>query len=151
MAKKRLASKIKKRKPLILWVVLFLCAAFLLTLVYQSKTVSEKKQIASSTITYEGITPCADCTGIKTTLKINSSPSTYSLNLNYEGKNTSYTETGTWTLSNDSGRGIYTLSPSTSNGQKTMYQILNATQIRQLDGDGNPIPESMPFTLTKTQ
>lgn len=104
--------------------------------------------------TYTGVTPCADCPGINTTLTLNEAPdgdpSTYSLNLTYQDRDTDFTETGKWTLSTWKGKPLITLVPQDS-AQVTYYEVLSKNQVRQLDGDRNPIPESMPFTLTKEE
>ncbi len=103
--------------------------------------------------TYTGVTPCADCSGITTTLMLNENntgnPTTYLLNLSYQERDTTATETGKWTVSTWKNKPLITLVPQDS-AQVTYYQVLNSTQIRQLDGDRNEIPDSMPFTLTKT-
>lgn len=102
--------------------------------------------------TYTGTTPCADCPGINTSLTLNENnygnPTTYSLSLDYQGRDTSFTEKGAWTVSTWKNKPLITLVPQDST-QVTYYEVLSSSQIRQLDGDRNPIPESMPFTLTK--
>lgn len=102
--------------------------------------------------TYTGVTPCADCPGIDTTLTLNENaygnPTTYSLSLVYQERDSSFTETGAWTLSTWKNKPLITLVPKES-AQVTYYEVLSNNQIRQLDGDRNPIPESIPFTLTK--
>lgn len=101
---------------------------------------------------YSGVTPCADCSGIDTKLMLNTdtlgAPSTYKLKLTYQGRDTSFTEDGTWTTHELNGEDIITLTPK-GKEQTTSYMVLNNSQIRQLDGDLQPIPTSMPFTLTK--
>ena len=102
--------------------------------------------------TYTGTTPCADCPGINTTLTLQENsygnPTTYSLKLDYEERYTTSTEKGVWTVSTWKNKPLITLVPQDST-QITYYEVLSSNQIRQLDGDRNPIPESMPFTLTK--
>lgn len=102
--------------------------------------------------TYTGVTPCADCPGIDTSLTLNENmygnPTTYSLTLNYQERDTTFTETGTWTVSTWKNKPLITLVPKEST-QVTYYEVLGNNQIRQLDGDRNQIPDSMPFTLTK--
>lgn len=102
---------------------------------------------------YTGTTPCADCPGIKTTLTLSESasghPTTYTLSLDYIDRDTKYTEKGKWTQSIWKNKTLITLVPQDS-AQVTYYQVLSPTEIRQLDGERNDIPDSMPFTLTKT-
>lgn len=101
---------------------------------------------------YSGVTPCADCSGIDTKLLLSEdqygTPTSYKLKLSYQGRDTTVTETGTWSVSLLNGDTVITLMPK-NNEQKTSYEVLNKNQIRQLDGDMQPIPTSMPFTLTK--
>lgn len=104
--------------------------------------------------TYTGTTPCADCPGIKTELTLNENnagyPTTYSLKMDYIDRDVVSTETGKWTQSVWKKNTLITLVPSGS-AQVTYYIVLGPNEIRQLDGDRNPIPEAMPFTLTKQQ
>ncbi|HMS22847.1 MAG TPA: copper resistance protein NlpE [Candidatus Levybacteria bacterium] len=123
----------------------------LLFLVVVKKTQEKTNPTPPQTTVYSGTTLCADCTGIKTTLTIYNTPPTYVLHMEYEGKDTSLTEKGTWTIKNaknDSSHQMYVLNPKVG-GAKTLYEILSQNQIRQLDGEGNPIPETLPFTLTR--
>lgn len=70
--------------------------------------------------TYEGVLPCADCGGIKTTLKINED-TTYELRSEYEGReNGVVEESGVYTVLN--GEVIELTTPSS--GNKTYYKIL---------------------------
>ncbi|MBP6913208.1 MAG: copper resistance protein NlpE N-terminal domain-containing protein [Candidatus Levybacteria bacterium] len=123
----------------------------LLFFVIVKKTQDSNHAVVSQTVTYSGTTLCADCTGIKTQLTIYNTPPKYTLHMEYEGKDTSITEQGTWiikSLKNNPEKEMYVLNPKVG-GPKTLYEILNKNQIRQLDGDGNPIPETLPFTLTR--
>ena len=65
--------------------------------------------------TYEGILPCADCGGIKTTLKINSD-ATYDLRSEYLGE-----ENGVYNMI---GENIIEL-VTPSSGAKTYYKVLD--------------------------
>lgn len=71
--------------------------------------------------TYEGILPCADCDGIKTTLKINND-ATYDLKSEYlKKKSAVFTESGTYRVISD--KIIELTTPSS--GDKTYYKILD--------------------------
>lgn len=143
------SSSIHNRQFLTLFII-FLVSALIFLIIYKNNnTVSSYS--TPTKVTYSETTPCADCIGIKTTLTLKD-PNTYSLNLVYEGKNTSFTETGTWTKEiwkTNPPKQVYVLSAQ-NNGNKTYYEVKNANKIRQLNGDGNEIPENLPFTLTKT-
>lgn len=133
------------------FLILLFFFSCLLFFIVVKKTQEVPEVTTPQTTTYSGTTPCADCTGIKTILTIHDTPPTYVLHMEYEGKDTSITEKGTWiveNLKNNSSKKMYVLSPKVG-GAKTLYEILNQNQIRQLDGNGNPIPESLPFTLTR--
>lgn len=71
--------------------------------------------------TYEGTLPCADCEGIKTTLKINDD-TTYELRSEYLGKKDgTFEESGVYRIV--SGNVIELITPSS--GDKTYYKILD--------------------------
>ncbi|ADV44348.1 copper resistance protein NlpE [Bacteroides helcogenes] len=71
--------------------------------------------------TYEGTLPCADCGGIKTTLKINSD-TTYDLRSEYLGKkNGIFEESGIYNIV---GENIIEL-VTPSSGDKTYYKVLD--------------------------
>jgi uncharacterized lipoprotein NlpE involved in copper resistance len=85
--------------------------------------------------TYEGTTPCADCPGIKTVLKLNEDK-TYSLSRTYlgepEGEN-EFKEDGTFTW-NDAGSKI-----TLKTEDVPMLVKIGENQLWMLDGDGNPV------------
>lgn len=83
-------------------------------------TVKEQVKAADFYGTYEGILPCADCEGIKTTLTINKDK-TYSLKSDYIGEKDGVFESS----------GVYEMIDKTlielitpSSGEKTYYKIL---------------------------
>lgn len=139
-------------RRLLLWLLLLISIVLLFNVMYQQNQRSSQVVPQTTSTSYTGTTPCADCSGIKTTLTLSQNPNSYALNLVYEGKDTSFTENGTWSQSQwktNPEKMVYTL--TSNKGNKTYYEVLSPTQIRQLDGDGNAIPSSLPFTLTKTQ
>lgn len=72
--------------------------------------------------TYEGTLPCADCGGIRTTLKINSD-TTYELRSEYLGKkNGVFEESGIYNII---GENIIEL-VTPSSGEKIFYKVLDA-------------------------
>ena len=159
--KRRAVKRTKKSSPdlvlrIFLGFIVFL-AIFAVTFVIcatynfagESKIVIDNKSLVS---TYVGVTPCADCEGIKTELSLYTNPNTYTETLTYLGKNTDFTETGTWTITqgkNNPQTVVYKLTSNGKNSTTTYYEVINDEQIRQLDGDGNAIPSDLPFTLTK--
>lgn len=85
-----------------------------------TKTVSSKNKIADFYGTYEGTLPCADCSGIRTTLRINND-TTYELRSEYLGmKDGVFEECGVYRIM--SGNIIELITPSS--GDKTYYKII---------------------------
>lgn len=83
--------------------------------------------------TYEGVLPCADCEGIKTTLTVNED-TTYELRSEYLGKKDDnvFEECGVYNILNEDI--IELITPSS--GVKTYYKILE-NAIALSDSDGN--------------
>lgn len=83
--------------------------------------------------TYEGVLPCADCEGIKTTLTINED-TTYELKSEYLGKKDDnvFEECGVYNILNEDI--IELITPSS--GRKTYYKILE-NAIALSDSEGN--------------
>jgi hypothetical protein len=110
--------------------------------------------------TYEGITPCADCPGIRTDLTlVKDTPSaafgTYRLSLTYLDRDVEpYVAAGTWTTEHgtpeDPEAVVFVLDPDKPD-RAQRYRKLDDTSIRQLDRDGREIDPSLPFTLTLLQ
>ena len=99
---------------------------------------------------YSGKLPCADCSGIDATLTM-SSNNTYTQVYVYEGKNTSFTEKGTWKeikgTPKDPGALVYQLIPE-GTGNKTYYAV-DGNQLKPLDDTMKEI--SSPFNLNLTR
>ncbi len=102
-------------------------------------------------VVYKGVSPCADCSGINTTLTLNydgsnNTSGTYTMVMVYQGKSVQpVTETGTWSGgSND----IITLTPSGANSQPQYFKQTNAYTLEGLDGDQQPLPASVSYTLS---
>ncbi|MGN6341828.1 MAG: copper resistance protein NlpE N-terminal domain-containing protein [Ginsengibacter sp.] len=80
---------------------------------------------------YAGVTPCADCPGIKTTIYIKDD-STFIENLEYLDREVSFSDTGTWKVVNK----IVTVSfPS----HKSYFRILSDSSIAILDAERRQI------------
>lgn len=139
------------RRRILLWFLLFLSVVFLFVIGYQAVTNQDVPvpTVDTQVGTFTGTTPCADCSGIMTTLTLNKLPNTYILRMVYVGKNTSATESGTWSMSEKGNpeKTIYTLTSTA--GANSYYEQLNPNQVRQLDANGNELPANLPFTLTR--
>lgn len=133
--------------------VIFLVASLLFIVSYKNANISSQSLSQPvSPVTFSGTTPCADCSGIKTALTLSHNPQTYTLYLEYEGRDTTFKEIGEWSKSvwkTNPAKTVYTL--TSKNGNKMYYEEVNNNQIRQLDEDGNEIPATLPFTLTKNK
>jgi len=111
----------------------------------------------SKTTTYEGVLPCADCSGLKTELTLNrnassSAPETYKLRETYLGKSAgTRTTTGKWTIvrgtPDNPDATVYQLNPDKPQ-EVTNFLVVNDNQIRQLDRDRQEIKSTLNFTLT---
>lgn len=134
--------------------------AFALAILALVPPTPKMQQAASDTspLVYEGVTVCADCPGIETRLLLtpntpSSAEGTYQLSLTYIDRETNgpYVESGIWTTERgtqtDPDATVYALYRD-NEGVPTRYRVVNATTIRQLDGDGNEIDASVPFDLT---
>ncbi len=91
--------------------------------------------------TYKGVLPCADCSGIDTTLVI--TPDGYKETLIYQGKNTSYTNEGLWIFksSDDANVTYLTFRPFGSQSQDFVYQYNNGN-LTVVDANGNPLTDT---------
>ncbi|MBS9781874.1 MAG: copper resistance protein NlpE N-terminal domain-containing protein [Gammaproteobacteria bacterium] len=97
---------------------------------------------------YKGTLPCADCSGIETTVTLNNDK-TYEKLEKYLGKdNANFQEKGTFAFTNDKKQIILTDSSQT----KTYYAI-DKNQIILLGNDGKPssLPMADQYRLSKVQ
>lgn len=76
---------------------------------------------------YYGITPCADCPGIETTIYFNPE-SVFIETLKYQERNSSFSDTGRWSISNH----LITVSFS-KGGSERFYLVKNDSSIAMLD------------------
>lgn len=84
-------------------------------------SVNNKEESVAYCGTYKGTLPCADCVGIKTTLKINGD-NTYNLRSEFLGKKEAvFIESGTYDIID--GNIIELITPSS--GDKSYYKILD--------------------------
>jgi len=83
--------------------------------------------------TYEGVLPCADCEGIKTTILLNEDE-TYKFSSEYLGKNYKSDESGKFTWSADGND----ITIKFKDGESTSY-VVGENQLVQLDQEGKQI------------
>lgn len=101
--------------------------------------------------TYKGVLPCADCSGIDTTLVLNPDK-TFELTEIYQGKNDDdpFVTKGSWELETGTPQNpqaqVYVL--TTETGEKYNYLVDGANKLTSLDSDKNPI--DAPFNLSLT-
>ena len=112
----------------------------------------------SGTTIYEGVLPCADCSGLKTELTLiknarTDAPEIYRLRETYLGKPAKpLMSTGKWMIlrgipGNDDAT-IYQLNPDKQQEIRN-FLVVNDNQIRQLDRDMKEIESTLNFTLTR--
>ena len=82
---------------------------------------------------FYGVTPCADCPGIETTLFFNPD-SVFIESLKYQERNSSFSDTGRWRIS----KNLVTVSFS-NGGNKRFYLVKNDSAITILDANKKEI------------
>ena len=92
--------------------------------------------------TFEGVTPCADCPGIRLTINVRQDR-TYTLRRIYLERSTSFEEHGTWSY--DAQRSLLTLTPP--KGAPERFRVTFESTLHMLDTNDKPLPSSMPSTL----
>jgi NlpE N-terminal domain len=107
--------------------------------------------------TYHGVLPCADCPGIDTTVKLfgadaQATHGVYMTKNTYQERNSSYTETGTWTLEkgtpDDASASVYVLKNKTGNGVTDFLRV-GDDEIKQLDNNRKPFSGTVNFSLKR--
>jgi len=128
--------------------------------IYQflQKELEPTSQISGISDTYVGTLPCADCSGLQTTLELhknnmNDLSGTYTLKQVYLEKSVApLTENGNWTIINETASlkdvTIYQLT-SIQNQDISYYLVLDTDHIKLLDPQGNEIPSPLNFTLNR--
>ncbi|MDR0659901.1 MAG: copper resistance protein NlpE [Prevotellaceae bacterium] len=97
--------------------------------------------------TYEGVVPCADCSGIDTKLTLNSDY-TYSMTATYQGKGDGnvFKRTGKWKI--NESLDVVTLDFDKPQ-DLTKYKIVDNNTLQMLDKEGKEITSSHNYFLTK--
>lgn len=105
-----------------------------------TQSIAEQREIITEDIsyigTYEGVLPCADCGGIKTTLTVEKS--SYTLEEEYQGKGT-FSSKGT--ASYDETKHLLTLTNSDDAKDIRYYQVIENNLV-MLNADGSTISDT---------
>ena len=84
---------------------------------------------------YQGFTPCADCFGVKTSLALNKTTSSYILITQFAGKSErEFVEKGKFTV--DDNNNVITLTPR--KGTTAQQYLVGDGTLTQLDNNGKP-------------
>lgn len=94
----------------------------------------EKSQQDSFSGKYSNVIPCADCPGIETTVSFNAD-STFIENMKYLERNSSFSDTGRWRISNK----IIMVSFPSKSSLHRFYRIKSDSVIAILDADKKEI------------
>jgi predicted secreted protein len=107
---------------------------------------------------FSGMMPCADCSGIRTTLTLDrdtqDAPTTYTMSEIYVGRPAAKNPetSGTWTIvrgdASDKSATVYQLHPTESTVVSSFVKVSD-TELRLLDGSLGEIPASVPHTLKR--
>lgn len=129
-----------------------LFVGFILGVIIYHQILSQAKpQPATVVATYAGKLPCADCSGITSTIKL-MSDHTYQESDVYIGKNTTFNANGYWMvvqgIPGNPTASSYQLAPY-GQSTNTFYEIVSENKITQLDQNRNPISSPFNQTLTK--
>lgn len=133
-------------------VVVPLLVGFVLGLIVYHQLINQTtSQAPTLTASYAGKLPCADCSGINTTIKLYSDH-TYQESDVYIGKDTTFAANGYWMLvkgiPNNPTVSTYQLAPY-GQSTNTFYEINSEKTIKQLDQNRNEISSPFDMTLTK--
>lgn len=105
---------------------------------------------------FVGTIPCADCPGIETELTLtrkdaHAAEGSYQLRSTYLERGPPIESSGAWTslrgTPQDENATVYALDPDRP-GHEQYFLKLGDDQVRMLDGERNPIPSDLNFTLT---
>jgi inhibitor of cysteine peptidase len=108
---------------------------------------------------YRGLLPCADCSGIETDLWLYAKDpkelvdTGYKMTMVYQGKGTSFEETGTWSVSHGTPDNkdaiVYQL--KAANGSVQQFLHAGARKLIMLDAEGRRLPATLPTTLKRVR
>lgn len=97
--------------------------------------------------TFSGTVPCADCSGIDTTLELKADGS-YALSETYQDKGGSPAKgDGTWTAEENGKR--VRLDPNSKSDDDRLFEVVNKDEIRMLDQEGKTIDSQLNYSLKR--
>jgi copper homeostasis protein (lipoprotein) len=96
--------------------------------------------------TFAGTLPCADCSGIDTSISLKPDGS-YTVHETYQGKQGGFDGDGTWTAE-ENGKRIR-LDPNSKSEQDRLFAVKSKDEIETLDMEGKPITSSAPHALKR--
>ncbi len=147
-------------------IVFLICLVFLVIvggvvtmLVVVQKKIAPTTQVSSQVFgIFSGTLPCADCSGLKTTLTLyvdaqTHQPTTYTLSSLYKGKSQKpFISYGTWIIEKgdevDPSAILYVLDPNRPDQEQFWVKASN-TQLKMLDNNKSEIRSPFPLILTK--
>lgn len=132
------------RQKWALWLLTALLVILMFSFLYPRPAATPIQQVNDSIMgTYTGTLPCADCSGIYTTLKLDTN-NAYSQTYVYQGKDVTATETGTYSVTDS----VLTLVPN-KNGSK-QYLMVDGEKLQMLDSQKKPITGTpLPMVLIR--
>lgn len=97
--------------------------------------------------TYGGTLPCADCSGIDTSIAFDPEGG-YSMSEVYQdGSASSFVTKGTWVVRED-GKTVL-LDPEDKEERDRWFQVVSKDELRALDTQGNPIDSKLDYSLRR--
>jgi copper homeostasis protein (lipoprotein) len=123
---------------------LIICIAALVIAVPAAE--ADQNPLGTLPATFDGVIPCADCSGIRVTLVLRSDK-TFIMRQTYLGAPhadlSSSFDLGRWSVAADGKKLILKGSAATP----VQFAIVNTKTLRQLDGNGNAIPSKLNYDL----
>jgi copper homeostasis protein (lipoprotein) len=96
--------------------------------------------------TFQGVTPCADCPGVRLTITL-SADGTYKLERIYLERTAKNDETGTWEYDEDTS--LLTLRPNGSKTNPELFAVNLKPTLQMLDAQGKAIQSGANHTLSE--
>lgn len=145
-----MAKKYTKQKPLLF--IEILCIALIIFFIALFVKIQHRFNQPYFTQTYSGMFPCADCSGIETTLtittqKTHATDGTYVMQQIYQVKNVQpFITSGNWIIIHSNHQTILELSPDKP-ADLTYFLMVNPSTLQILDKDKHIISAPFPMSL----